>query len=787
MTRARKPTSFRRRMVLLAAGAVAAAVVIASVVVYVVTRNELRSQLDASLRSKVTPGRQFVKIESHLDPKQLVQLTREGKLPPVLAPMASAYDFSGKVNGAVQQLGNLEASPAPGGAVLAKPSAGASHSSASASPTGTGAAPGGVVTFEGTGGAKEGSGREFKSAAHAGAGVTGETFSFHRVTHGVPPNRPVALAQAQLRLRLQGTAVEGSSGYVQLVLANGEVLGSTSKRSQLPITTATRAVASGHRNAFFSTIDAHGTAVRVLTARAAEGAAWQVALPLANLNSTLDHLRLVLAIVVLGGIALAAALGLLVSRAALVPVRRLTGAAERVARTQDLGHRIPPGGQDELGRLSASFNTMLAALERSRLAQRQLISDASHELRTPLTSVQANLDALALGDRLPEQERARILAAAQVQLHELGVLVSDLVDLSKNEVEQVELEDVRLDLAAAAAIERARLHAPRSRFTLDAEPCLVRAAPPRLDRAIANLLDNAVKWSPSSQLEGPIEVLVREGTLEVRDHGPGIAEQDLPRVFDRFYRAPAARGLPGSGLGLAIVRQTAEAHGGSVHAHNDPGGGARLTLELPPVAMRADELAAPDPPGQPRDARTSRSSSLALSRFSARSRLMSRHPTSGRTAPVRRRSAEGVSMSHLRRSASPPATRKGPLPRVLALSAAVLLTGASLTACGGSSDPASGERAQEQQAETKLADFARCMREHGVHAETATGPGGGHGLKIGGPGEGKEPGGDGSGPKGLRALPPHAEGREPLARAESRSRRTAPEVRQVHARTRDQS
>ena len=269
-----------------------------------------------------------------------------------------------------------------------------------------------------------------------------------------------------------------------------------------------------------------------------------------------------LAIVVLGGIALAAALGLLVSRAALVPVRRLTGAAERVARTQDLGHRIAPGGQDELGRLSASFNTMLAALERSRLAQRQLVSDASHELRTPLTSVQANLDALALGERLSEDERARILAAAQAQLRELGVLVGDLVDLSKTEVEELELEDVRLDLAAAAAIERARLHAPRCRFVLDAEPCLVRAAPARLDRAIANLLDNAVKWSPPGPRR-PVEVRVRGGALEVRDHGPGIAEQDLPRVFDRFYRAPAARGLPGSGLGLAIVRQIAEAHGGA--------------------------------------------------------------------------------------------------------------------------------------------------------------------------------------------------------------------------------
>jgi two-component system sensor histidine kinase MprB len=301
----------------------------------------------------------------------------------------------------------------------------------------------------------------------------------------------------------------------------------------------------------------------------------------------------------LGGIALAAALGLLVSRAALVPVRRLTGAAERVARTQDLGHRIQAGEEDELGRLAGSFNTMLAALERSRLAQRQLVSDASHELRTPLTSVQANLDALAMGDELPARERARILAAAQAQMRELTVLVGDLVDLSKTEVQEIEVEDVRLDLAAAGAIERARLHAPQCRFLLDAEPCLVRAVPARLDRAIANLLDNACEWnppvlpahSPTGRAGDPIEVRVRSGVLEVRDHGPGIAAEDLPRVFDRFYRSPVARGRPGSGLGLAIVRQMAEGHGGAVHAANDPDGGARLTLELPTLEMTAAELA----------------------------------------------------------------------------------------------------------------------------------------------------------------------------------------------------
>jgi two-component system, OmpR family, sensor histidine kinase MprB len=390
------------------------------------------------------------------------------------------------------------------------------------------------------------------------------------------------------RLVLPGGGLGTATGYAQLIQADGQVLRSAEKGSLLPVTAATRAVAAGKRDSFFSDATVAGTKVRVLTAQAPGGGVLQVALPLGEVEGTLSHLRLVLAIVSLGGIALAAALGLLVSRAALVPVRRLTGAAERVARTQDLGHRIEPGGEDELGRLAASFNTMLAALERSQQAQRRLVSDASHELRTPLTSVGANLDALAIGDDLDPAERARVVAAAQAQLRELGVLVGDLVDLSKTEVEEVEVEDLRLDLAAAGAIERACLHAPDCRILLDAEPCLVSASPARLERAIANLLDNAVKWGPPA---GPVEVLVRDGRLEVRDHGPGIAAEDLPHVFDRFYRAPAARALPGSGLGLAIVRQMAETHGGSVEATDDPAGGARLTLKLPPLKMTALESA----------------------------------------------------------------------------------------------------------------------------------------------------------------------------------------------------
>jgi two-component system, OmpR family, sensor histidine kinase MprB len=548
--------SFRRRMILLAAGAVAAAILIASIVVYVVTRNELRGQIDASLRQKLTPGLpQAVQIKTvNVSAAELAKLKREGRLPPGAGGLPR-INFGGTAVG--KSLSGGQSSAHAGGEGLGRESSGESLHGEAVSVVG-----------------------------HAALAQSGPA------AKAPQPGQHVRVSPFN-KLVLPAPTLGGAVGYVQLFQSNGQVVRSETKGLLLPVTAATRAVAAGRRDAFFSDATVGGTPVRILTERAPEGGVWQAALPLTDVNSTLTHLKLVLALVCLGGIALAAALGLLVSRAALVPVRRLTGVAERVARTQDLGHRIQADEEDELGRLAGSFNTMLAALERSRLAQRQLVSDASHELRTPLTSVQANLDALAMGKELPARERARILAAAQAQLRELTVLVGDLVDLSKTEIDEIEVEDVRLDLATAGAIERARLHAPACRFVLDAEPCLVRAAPARLERAIANLLDNSCKWNPSAGRAGdPIEVRVRGGVLEVRDHGPGIAAEDLPRVFDRFYRAPGARGRPGSGLGLAIVRQMAEAHGGAVHAANDPGGGARLTLELPPLHMTPAELAA---------------------------------------------------------------------------------------------------------------------------------------------------------------------------------------------------
>lgn len=564
--------SFRRRTVLLAAAAVALAVLLASVLVYVLTKDELSSQMDASLRARLVPGKQQ-SIEIR---QERVSTKRRRQIEAAVASLGRKPQGNGE---STESLGtHIERSGGTVPPIVRR-----------------GEAAGGEVRFSAAEGAM---------AAKAAKRLAGPVaVRVHSAGHGAPsasqappPGGGLGFtgvirkgpngADVALSLVVPAAGFGGQTGYAQLVLHNGEVL-RTGGSAGLPVTAATRAVAAGRRPSFFSDATVHGSRVRVLTESGPEGSVWQVAASLGDLDSTLKQLLIVLAAVSLGGILIAAALGLLVSRAALAPVRRLTGASEEVASTLDLAHRIPVRSGDELGRLAKSFNTMLSALERSRLAQRQLISDASHELRTPLTSVQANLDALALGDALSPREREQAVSAAQAQMRELTVLVGDLVDLSKTEVEEVEVEDVRLDLAVAAALKRARLHAPQIRFELVADPCLVRAAPARLDRAIVNLLDNAIKWSPPA---GIVEVLVKSGRLEVRDHGPGIAAEDLPRVFDRFYRARSARARSGSGLGLAIVRQLAETHGGTVRAENDPDGGARLILELRSLPIGSGEL-----------------------------------------------------------------------------------------------------------------------------------------------------------------------------------------------------
>jgi two-component system sensor histidine kinase MprB len=314
-------------------------------------------------------------------------------------------------------------------------------------------------------------------------------------------------------------------------------------------------------------------------------AALQVARPLSVVDHTLSTLRLILWLVTLGGVGLAVGLGYLIGRETLRPVARLTAAAEYVAATLDLGSPIEVEADDELGRLARSFNAMLAAVALSRRQQAQLISDAGHELRTPLTSLRTNIELLMRAERLPDRDRAELMSDVEAQLQELTTLIGDLVDLARHEEVQPEPIEVRLDHLVRSAVERARRRAPAGvRFEVHLTPGSVRANPPLLERAVLNVLDNAVKWSPP---EGTVAVWLRRGerwSLDVADQGPGIDVEDLPRIFDRFYRASAARSMPGSGLGLAIVAQVVAAHGGSVRAWSPPEGGTVIHLELPVVA-----------------------------------------------------------------------------------------------------------------------------------------------------------------------------------------------------------
>ena len=386
-----------------------------------------------------------------------------------------------------------------------------------------------------------------------------------------------------------GPQLGGAPGYFQVVSADGDTIRLPNETVELPVTDAVREVASGQRGGYLSDADVAGVHVRVITVPyGSQGFAIQIARPLTEVDHSLSRIRTYLFVIAAIGIALAAALGLAVARTALAPVRRLTGATENVAKTGDLSERIDASGTDELSRLAASFNTMLAALEESTRAQQQLIGDASHELRTPLTSLRTNVEVLAGGRELPAEDRERLLRDVIEQLDEMTTLVAELSELARGELEPGAAEDVRLDLLAADAVERTRRNRPGVRFTTDFEESLVHGVPASIERAVANLLDNAAKWSPP---DGEVEVAVKDGEVVVRDHGPGIDETDLPFVFDRFYRASSARGMPGSGLGLAIVRQVAESHGGEVRAEPGEGGGTRMIMRLngrPPL----DETAA---------------------------------------------------------------------------------------------------------------------------------------------------------------------------------------------------
>lgn len=373
--------------------------------------------------------------------------------------------------------------------------------------------------------------------------------------------------------------------YFQIITPDGTVL-----RTENGPTLAFPPAEVAQGEAVLDDRTADGVHYRVYTEAIGNGYTLILARPLTEVDDVLRRLTIVMAFVAGGGVAIAVGLGLVVTRAAAGPVTRLTRAAERVTETGDLSLRIevPDFPQDEVGRLASRFNAMLGALEGSVAAQRRLVADASHELRTPLTSVRTNIDLLASGRPLEPDDRGRLLSDLRAQLEELTAIVNDLVELARGAEQAPAFGAMRLDEVVRDAVERFERWMPGARVVTALDAATITGDAGRISRAVGNLLDNAVKWSGE---DGEIEVSVHGSSVTVRDHGPGFPARDLEHVFDRFYRAAAARGLPGSGLGLAIVRQVAESHGGRAVAENHPEGGAVVRLEFP------SGLLPPPPPG----------------------------------------------------------------------------------------------------------------------------------------------------------------------------------------------
>ncbi len=308
----------------------------------------------------------------------------------------------------------------------------------------------------------------------------------------------------------------------------------------------------------------------------------QIGYPLTDVDNTLAFLRVALILVALGGVALAAGLGWAVGRASIRPVEDLTLAAEHVTATQDLSATIDEQGNDELARLAHSFNAMLATLASSMSKQAQLVSDAGHELRTPLTSLRTNIEVLMRTKDLEGPDRDALLSDVDAQLQELTTLVGDLVDLARDdERPPADPESVPFDELVERAVERAHRRAMSVHFEVSLEPGQVRAQPALLERAVMNVLDNAAKWSPPGGRVWVHLEAIGAWHLTVTDEGPGIAPEDLPHVFERFYRATTARSMPGSGLGLAIVKGVVTSHGGNISVTSPPIGGTRVEIVLP--------------------------------------------------------------------------------------------------------------------------------------------------------------------------------------------------------------
>ncbi|MDO5676701.1 MAG: HAMP domain-containing sensor histidine kinase [Propionibacteriaceae bacterium] len=384
---------------------------------------------------------------------------------------------------------------------------------------------------------------------------------------------------------LSPDALGSSGGLLGVVSAQGIINQVSGQRESLTAGPAEIAIARLNTGSSARNVEFEGLTYRMVSVPMTvdnEHYAVMYARPLTALQATLSSLWVVLLVAGMLGILTTTAAALWAARTVLAPVRRLSRAVKSVTQTDQL-NPIRIYGRDDLGELTKSFNTMLRSLQQSREQQRQLIADAGHELRTPLTSMRTNVELLLADDKsgmLPEGARSEVLGDVAAQLGEFSALVGDLVALTRDDHLQRPHEPLDLAEVIESALSRAERRGPNIHFDVLLEPTPVMGDASTLERAITNLLDNAVKFSAA---DGTIRVYLEDGTLTIIDQGPGIEEEDLPNIFDRFYRSDKARNTPGTGLGLSIVAHTVEAHGGSVRASNDPDGGARFTLRIPVV------------------------------------------------------------------------------------------------------------------------------------------------------------------------------------------------------------
>lgn len=390
-----------------------------------------------------------------------------------------------------------------------------------------------------------------------------------------PAVTPPSDAQATAS-RVPPPRIGEAGGSIQFITPAGSVTWPRDGTT-VPIDAGDRAVARGTSGARYRDITLDGRHLRVLTSPLGASGAVQITRSLEEVDSVLARFRLIFGVGAGASVLLAALLGATVARSALTPIRKLSDAVAHVSHTTDLTARIDVTGDDELASLGHQFNDMLGAIDQAQASQRAFVSDASHELRTPLAIVKTNLES-AVDERMPEADQRAAIADAIEELDEMTNLVEDLLALARGQHTARIEEDVRIDLLVHDIVERYRSRTADVRFQLAATEAHARVDPGAIERAVGNLLENAVKWSPHG---GTVDVTVNGAEIAIRDRGPGIEPQDAPHVFDRFYRAEAARNQPGAGLGLSIVKQIADAHDAEVTVEPAPGGGtvARLRLE----------------------------------------------------------------------------------------------------------------------------------------------------------------------------------------------------------------